>query len=326
MKTPLKFLQAVTFCAAGLVLIDGDLTAHAQPGTEAWVQRYSHDIGSDDRAAKVITDADGEVIVAGTSDAGITGSDWLIIKYSSTGVPLWTNRYDGPGNGDDFVRAVAVDGNGKVLVTGYSTGKGSRYDYATIAYSKAGVPLWTNRYNGTGNNDDAANGLAMNGNGNVFVTGQSQGSSSGWDYATIAYSGAGVPLWTNRYRGPANSEDMASAVAVDGNGRVFVTGHMGQEYGTIAYSGTGVPLWTNRYAGIANAMAVDSNGNVFVTGESAVGGTTIAYSNAGVPLWTNSSSGRGYAMAVGGNGNVFVTGSTASDYETVGYSNSGVPL
>ena len=41
---------------------------------------------------------------------------------------------------------------------------------------------------------------------------------------TIGYSGAGVPLWTNLYNGPADYWDGASAVAVDGNGNVFVTG------------------------------------------------------------------------------------------------------
>ncbi len=45
-----------------------------------------------------------------------------------------------------------------------------------------------------------------------------------YDYATIKYSSAGVPLWTNRYNGPANREDYAYAVAVDGSNNVIVTG------------------------------------------------------------------------------------------------------
>ena len=89
---------------------------------------------------------------------------------------------------------MTVDGNGNVFVTGVSHEYGSSYDYATIKYSGAGTPLWTNRYNGPGNGDDHPYSMAMDDSGNVFVTGRSEGGSSGYDYATVAYTGAGVPL------------------------------------------------------------------------------------------------------------------------------------
>ena len=44
------------------------------------------------------------------------------------------------------------------------------------------------------------------------TTGVSYGSVSALDFTTIAYSGAGVPLWTNRYNGPVNSYDSATAI------------------------------------------------------------------------------------------------------------------
>jgi hypothetical protein len=73
-------------------------------------------------------DSSGNVIVAGYSANGITGEDWIIIKYSSDGVPLWTNRYNGPSNDDDFANAVAVDGSGNVFVTGDSDGNSGNVD------------------------------------------------------------------------------------------------------------------------------------------------------------------------------------------------------
>src|SRR5262245_52539498 len=76
------------------------------------------------------------------------------------GVPLWTNRYNGPGYGGDSASAIAVDSSGNVFVTGESVGSGTGYDYATIKYSNTGVPLWTNRYNGPGNSADYAYGIA----------------------------------------------------------------------------------------------------------------------------------------------------------------------
>ncbi len=277
---------------------------------------------------------------------------WLYAGWTlaETGVPLWTNRYNGPVNANDQAFAVAVDGSGNVFVTGSSRGSSS-YDYATVAYSGAGMPLWTNRYDGLGKHDYAA-AIAVDGNGNVFVTGSSEDDfnfifGDPGDYVTMAYSGAGVPLWTNHYNGPGNSADSASAVAVDGGGNVFVTGYsydsggVSAAYATIKYSGMGVPLWTNRYNGPgyygdrANAIAVDGSDNVFVTGSSfdsytSSGYATIKYSGAGVALWTNRYDAGDYgsanAVAVDKSGNVFVTGYSANDFVTIKYSSAGEPL
>jgi hypothetical protein len=47
---------------------------------------------------------------------------------------------------------------------------------------------WVRRYNGPGNGDDRAHALALDSQGNVYVTGESPGSGTGYDYATIRYS------------------------------------------------------------------------------------------------------------------------------------------
>ena len=59
------------------------------------------------------------------------------------------------------------------------------------------------RYNGPGSGLDEANGVVSSPDGSkVFVTGRSNNSSTGYDYATIAYDAAtGAPLWTQRYNG-----------------------------------------------------------------------------------------------------------------------------
>jgi hypothetical protein len=51
-------------------------------------------------------------------------------------VPLesWAARYNGPANSYDYAYlAVSPDGT-RVFVTGYSSGTGTSYDYATVAY------------------------------------------------------------------------------------------------------------------------------------------------------------------------------------------------
>src|SRR5215467_11569209 len=84
---------------------------------EAWVQRYGNTAVSDDVATRVVIDKAGNVIVTGYSDGGPGSFDYATIKYSGAGVPLWTNRYDGPLFGD-FAYGLGVDGSGNVFVTG----------------------------------------------------------------------------------------------------------------------------------------------------------------------------------------------------------------
>jgi uncharacterized delta-60 repeat protein len=321
-------------------------------GVPLWTNRYNGPENGGDQAYDVAVDTDGSVFVTGHS------GDFATIKYSNAGVPLWTNLYNGPGNGGDGAIAIALDGSGNVLVTGYSLGKkignvDPSFDFATVKYSGAGVPLWTNRYDGSGHGDDYPFALAVDSSGNVIVAGRSPGGNFWPDYATIKYSAAGVPLWTNRFNGGGNSDDEIHAVAVDSNDNVLVTGETWSsagnvDYATIKYSGAGVPLWTNYYSGLpsgddyATAMALDSSGNVFVTGESHGSGSqfdyaTIKYSSAGVPLWTNRYNGPdnfndgATAVTPDGSGNVFVTGnsfgsSNGWEYATIAYSGAGVPL
>ena len=56
---------------------------------------------------------------------------------------LWTNLYNGPGNGDDQACALVVDRSGNVIVTGYSTVSGGDYDFATIKYICVPSPVMT---------------------------------------------------------------------------------------------------------------------------------------------------------------------------------------
>src|ERR1022692_4142875 len=202
MKTALGRLTAAWPLMIFLLL---PALTRAETAVQAWVQRYN---GPGNEACALAVDGSNNVIVTGRSyDDTESSDDYATIQYSSAGVPLWTNRYNGPGNGGDFAIAVAVDGSNNVIVTGQSFDSGSGQDYATIKYSSAGMPLWTNRYNGPGNGDDEAFAVASDGMNNVLVTGYSIGDGNSYDYATLKYSSAGVPLWTNRYNGPGNGPD-----------------------------------------------------------------------------------------------------------------------
>jgi uncharacterized delta-60 repeat protein len=321
---------------------------------EDWVSRYNGPGNGSDEAYSLAVDGSGNVYVAGGSYGNGTDYDYSTIKYNSSGVQQWVARYNGPGNSSDVATSLAVDGPGNVYVTGWSIGSGTNTDYATIKYNSSGVQQWVSRYNGPGNGSDGAYSLAVDGSGNVYVTGSSFGIGTGYDYATIKYNSFGVPQWVAIYNGPGNSTDEAYSLAVDGSGNVHVTGRSRsgttsgtEDYATIKYNSFGLQQWVSRYNGpgssddVALSLAVDGSGNVHVTGYSRSGGldtedyATIKYKSSGVQQWVQRYNGPGNnidqanSLAVDGSGNVYVTGfsygsGTDGDYATIKYNSSGV--
>jgi hypothetical protein len=214
----------------------------------------------------------------------------LLCLLYSTGLfaqvdTAWVRRHNGPGNGGDYARALAVDGAGNVYVTGNSATNVEwpyNHDYLTIKYNSAGDTAWVRRYSGPGdpgNNDDYALALAVDTAGNVYVTGHSPGSGTSDDMTTIKYYPSGDTAWVRRYNGPANDVDCGRALAVDGMGNVYVTGNSydgvtSDDYLTIKYNSSGDIVWQIKYNGpgdggdYANALAVDGTGNVYITGSS----------------------------------------------------------
>jgi hypothetical protein len=255
-------------------------------GDTQWVRRYNGTGSGDDWAYSIAVDGDGNSYVTGESRSTGGNDDYVTIKYNSAGVQQWIQRYNGPGNDDDWASVIAVDRQNYVYVTGYSVGSGSYADYATIKYSSNGDTLWVSRYNGPGSSDDEPNSLAIDGQGNVYITGESFGSGTAYDYATIKYNSAGVQEWVQRYNGPGNDDDKAASLAIDGSGNVYVSGYSigtNPDYATIKYNSSGVQQWVQRYNGLGNdddeasALAIDDSGNVYVTGYSAISGTNADF-------------------------------------------------
>jgi len=316
-------------------------------GNQQWAARYNDPGNLSDIANSIAIDGSGNVYVTGFSEGNGIISDYSTIKYNSAGVQQWAARYNGPGNLWDYANSIAVDGSGNVYVTGSSYGNGTLEDYATIKYNSAGVTVWVKRYNGPGNYYDGANSIAVDGSGNIYVTGFSQGNGTGSDYATIKYNSSGDSVWLKRYNGPENSSDGANSIAVDSSGNVYVTGFSfvsepNCDYATIKYNSSGVQQWAARYNGpgnvydVPNSIVIDSSGNAYVTGFSQGNGTdrdyaTIKYNSSGVQQWATRYNGPGnssdYAssIAVDSSGNVYVTGysygnGTDNDFATIKYS------
>ena len=223
--------------------------AYTSAGTSVWTKRYNglaH--GNDESTAISVDPASHDVYVTGYSIAKSGAGQFATIGYTAAGTKMWMAHYQG-GGVSSSPTAIAVDANTHhVYVTGASrrgAGNFTNYDYVTTSYDATGTQIWSARYHGPGIRTDVATALAVDpSDGNVYVTGRSQGRSSGYDYSTIAYSGDGVNLWTSRYTGsnqPAGNDE-AVGVAVDpSTHHVYVTGTSASKTGevsaTVAYAG-----------------------------------------------------------------------------------------
>ncbi len=326
-------------------------TKYDSDGIEQWVTRYNGPGNYHDTPIAIAVDAFGNVYVAGYSYGDGTSSDYTTIKYNSDGIEQWVARYNGPGNGNDLVFAMAVDEAGNVYVTGESYDNESRLDYTTIKYDGNGRRRWVAKYNGPGNYNDSAKAIALDAFGNIYVTGYSySGAETREDYATIKYNSSGRRLWVTRYAGPSGSPysayDVANAITVDTLGNVYVTGYSdggatSYDYATVKYDSDGIEQWTARYNGSGNdydyahAIALDSSDCVYVTGYSDNVRTrqdyaTIKYDSSGNQLWVATYNGsannndRACSVLVGPSDNVYVTGysydwRTSLDYVTIMY-------
>lgn len=339
------------------------LALAASTGAPQWTKTYNGPSNGYDQATAIGVSPNGAtVFVTGASRGSGTGLDYATVAYdASNGTQLWAKRYTGAGKRVDYATALGVSTDGAIVfVTGYSPGSGTGDDYATLAYSAStGATLWTKRYDGPGHGSDMARALAVSPDGSaVFVTGGSPGTTSGDDYATVAYNPTtGAKLWLKRYNGPGNYADLAHAVKVSPDAStVFVTGESigtdgGWDYTTVAYDASnGAGLWAKRYSGAAqrddyaNALVVSPDGSeVFVTGYS-IGVAnrfdyaTVAYdASSGAKLWAKRYNGPGndtdYANAIAVSpdaSTVVVTGSSRGpsiDQATVAYdASSGAQL
>jgi hypothetical protein len=287
--------------------VNSFLVKYSPLGAHLWSKRLSS-TGMDEGLA-VAVDGSGNVTAAGvlyqTSNFGGSslatagGSDVWVARFSSAGAHVWSRRAGG--TGEDWVYGVAVDVSGNASITGYSAaaadfgggsvaGAGGK-DIIVAQYSSTGGHVWSRRVGGSGN--DVGRDIAVDGSGNVVVTGNFASSSvnfgsgtlsnaGGADIFLVKYSSQGASLWSRQFGSSLSLSEAAYAVSTDGGGNVLLTGTVaapidfgggvltGDNYYDIyvaKFDGAGAHAWSKRTGeGSGTGIAADGSGNVVVTG------------------------------------------------------------
>lgn len=318
-------------------------------GWRKWMKSYDR-AGLPDKARRIVVDGSGNIYVTGLSFGNGTDGDFATIKYDSSGSEKWVRRYTSSGSKDDEVMDIALDTEGNVIVTGFVTGAGGKFDFLTIKYGPDGSTKWVKQYDGPGDDDDMAYGVAVDSHNNVYVTGGSWGDGTSWDYCTIKYGPGGWVKWVKRWDSGSKRPDGATDIVVDTTDLVYVTGYSYRnasdcDYVTIQYAADGTKKWERRYegpaGGVDQALAIAyGDGRIYVTGSSVGSGTdkdyaTVCYMSSGAQQWirryNGPAGGADVAIAIAAlNGRVYVTGfsngnGTSADIATIAYGAGGWP-
>lgn len=249
---------------------------------------------------------------------------------------------------------MVTDNSGNVYVTGV-TYAGSTNDFCTIKYNSSGVQQWSVTYNGTDNLGDQASSIALDNQGNIYVTGTANIDYNNivWtgDYCTIKYNSAGQQQWVKIYSGNTTGRDIPFKIAVDASGNVVVTGQSyidsqrNDDVVTIKYAPDGTQMWLVSHDGTGTTpeqdsgrdMVIDALGNVYIFGHSTRLVTwydlfLIKYNSSGVVQFTrdyagpiNNTTEYGVALNLDNSGNIYCIGELSDGTLAVlKYNSSGV--
>jgi hypothetical protein len=152
-------------------------------GSILWTAGYNGPANDSDAPTAIAVDDAGAVIVTGLS-WNTSNQDIYTAKYSPEGVPVWGHRYNGPANRADAGLALAVDGGGNAVVTGYSWGTSA--DVVTLLLgASSGSVLWSRRFLGSGADDSAA-AVFVDEENSIITTGETW-SGGDSDFFTAKY-------------------------------------------------------------------------------------------------------------------------------------------
>ncbi len=365
-------------------------------GVRQWATYYG---GSGiDYGNGIAVDGSGDIVITGytlsTSGFATSGAyqtsiggnaDAYIAKFNASGVRQWATYFGG--SGGDGGNGIAVDGSGNIVITGNTTSTTGiattgAYQVNLVAYSDAfianfsasGALQWATYYGDGGT--EYGYGIAVDGSGNIIITGSTASSSGiatsgshqssfggGVTDAFIAkFDASGVLQWATYYGGSGN--DNSYGIAVDGSGNIVITGITASTSGITTsgayqtsyggnydafiakFNASGVRQWATYYGGSGDdrdlGIDVDGSGYIIITGrttsasgiatsgayKTSISGTWDAFiakfNTSGARQWATyyggSGNDEGYGIAVDGSGNFVVTGQTAS---TTGIATSG---
>ncbi len=276
--------------------------------------------------------------------------DILIQKKNSSGTVLWSQTYNGAGNGNDYGADVQISTTGSVYVCGtYYKNSTDSNNAIILKYNASGTQQWAYTYNGAGSRHDVFAAMQISTNAIVGVGTTYKGSTNLYDMLVARIDSSGNQVWTQTWD-HLNLNDVAVNLWNNGT-KVYIAGGAQSATTTYKYAVFNVKLSDGSIQGSTvtggtafgfdqlTDIQYDVNGYIYLTGGVLNTGTlydieTVKLDSALNIIWsaTYSSSGAyndvGSGITIDQVGNVIVTGyrttaTSGKDYVTIKYSSGG---
>ncbi|MDC3953541.1 SBBP repeat-containing protein [Polyangium jinanense] len=264
----------------------------------------------DDTIFDVAVAPDGGYVIAGVID-GTLDNDFFTVsagsayvaKFDAAGVKQWERAY--PATAYGVVRALDIDTGGNVILVGEFSGTidfggddlttpSPGADIFVVKLDAMGMHVWSKRFGTT--STQTAQGVAVNGDGNLFVTGYIRDDEFSFggdsfnpggndDIYVVSFDADGTHRWSRAFITGGDQRAWSVAVTKDGHpvivgqtsSNVNLGGSSNPGYGSnqdgiiaVYDKQDGAHLWS-KFVGPSNDqnvnhVAIAPNGNVLVTG------------------------------------------------------------
>ena len=210
-------------------------------------------------------------------------------------------------NNIDKANSIAIQKDGRIVVTGYYYNVAGDQDIVTVRYKSDGTLDNTFGGNGIvttpiGSDDDSANSIAIQNDGKIVVVGESRNNRNNYVYAVVRYNSDGT--YDNDFNGGGivttgiGSNDFAQSIAIQSDGKIVVAGsskntHDNDDVAIVRYNSNGTI--DNTFGGgdgivttdignnddFARSVAIQDDGKIVATGGSGGNYVVMRYENNG---------------------------------------------
>ena len=250
----------------------------------------------DDNATDVSVQKDGKILVVGCCNDG-SKTDFALVRYNSNGSLDPTFGKEGIvltslSQGDDQAVAMAVQPDGKILLTGYSN-----TNIATVRYKPDGSLDKSFGKNGivitsVNSGEDEAEDITLQEDGKILIAGKSNNGLNN-DFALLRYNPDGSldPTFGKGgivVTGIRDGDDQASALCIQSDGKIIAAGSsnngLNYDFALIRYNRNGsvdrsfgqngvVLTYIREGNDLASAVIVQEDGKILAGGNSNSGTT-----------------------------------------------------